>query len=506
MLYFLSGRHSQLRLPLRSVIRNSLCALLMLPLTATSQPWINAEDDFLRTSISVLADAGIITSPINVYPLPWSDIKDSLAQVDVSQLTDGQALAYHYVNQHLKAEGGWQHELMAFTGTDVFDTQSFGMRMDSQTGLRVTAQYQGDGWAAGARMNVRDNNYNPEQDDNRVIWDGSYLAKQLGNWWVSVDQMTQYWGPAQTNATLISNNARPMPAVRVTRDSAEAFEIPVLSWLGPWRMTTFLGQQEASNQLPKIKVWGMRVNFMPHPSLEIGLSRAAQWGGEGRNESFSMFLDMLAGLDNSDEIDSDATEAGNQLAGGDIRWSTRFAGHPVAVYGEFIGEDEAGGLPSHFFYLSGIETHFLYQQQLAKVFYEYTDTTVDCSWPEMGSTFPYNCGYNNGIMKEGYRRYGRSMGSTYDNDTIAHTFGAKVIGDKAQWYTNISHIRLNVDDTGYHPLAPNMEERLQWDIGYQQPAYYGTVLVEGRVAERTVDGEWDKELFSDLRFSWRYQW
>ena len=39
--------------------------------------------------------------------------------------------------------------------------------------------------------------------------------------------------------------------------------------------------------------WGMRVNFRPLPSLEIGLSRSAQWCGKDRPCDLDTFIDVI---------------------------------------------------------------------------------------------------------------------------------------------------------------------------------------------------------------------
>jgi len=43
---------------------------------------------------------------------------------------------------------------------------------------------------------------------------------------------------------------------------------------------------------------GLRVTAQPLPYLELGASRAFQWGGENRPESFDSFWDAVIGKDN----------------------------------------------------------------------------------------------------------------------------------------------------------------------------------------------------------------
>ncbi len=483
-------------------------------------PWITTDDAFLRESITVLADAGVIKGPVNTYPLPWRDIQVDVANAfhsaEFATLTSDVSAALYYVKSQMLGSNVHEdrpvaspkvplqrHSVSVYGGSDTFDTQSFGARMDSQFGVRVSTEYHQDDWAVKASVNARHNHYNKNQDDQLLTADGSYLAKRLGNWWLSVDQMSHYWGPGKTNGFIVSNNARPFPAVRLTRDSAKGFETPWLSWIGPWSLSTYIGEQESSNLLPNIKLWGMRVNLKPVSFLELGFSRATQWGGDGRDQSAGVFFDMIRGVDNGEGGRKGDQESGNQLAGMDMRFSFPIFGQPMGLYGEFIGEDEANKMPSHYFYMGGMDTRFRHQGGFTQLFLEYTDTTVNCSKTEIRT---YNCGYNHHMMKEGYRRYGRAMGSTYDNDTLVHTVGAKHVSGQRQWHTSLGYIRLNVDNAGRHPIAPVAEHRLQWDMGYQQPLANGRILIEGRVMERNWRSTNRSEVEADIRAQWQYQW
>jgi hypothetical protein len=116
------------------------------------------------------------------------------------------------------------------------------------------------------------------------------------------------------------------------------------------------GQLENERHIPDTQFFGMRFTFRPLPTLEIGLSRSAQWCGEGRPCDASTFFDLLLGRDNRGDDDiNPENEPGNQLAGYDFRWSPTIFGHRLAAYGQLIGEDEAGGFPSRYIGQFGVE-------------------------------------------------------------------------------------------------------------------------------------------------------
>jgi hypothetical protein len=68
-------------------------------------------------------------------------------------------------------------------------------------------------------------------------------------------------------------------------------------------------------------------------------------GGKGRPENYASLRDALFGQDNTGNQKSDP---GDQLGGIDFRVHlASLFDIPVSVYGQVVGDDEAGFLPSH---------------------------------------------------------------------------------------------------------------------------------------------------------------
>jgi hypothetical protein len=84
------------------------------------------------------------------------------------------------------------------------------------------------------------------------------------------------------------------------------------------------------------------------------------------------------------------------------------------MYGQLIGEDEAGGLPSRFIGLFGLEIWRFGGQDPAsqRLYMEYADTAAAF----YQSSPIYNYAYEHGIYRSGYRYYGRSLGHSLDGD------------------------------------------------------------------------------------------
>jgi hypothetical protein len=148
----------------------------------------------------------------------------------------------------------------------------------------------------------------------------------------------------------------------------------------------------------------MRLNFKPHPYLEIGLQRTALLGGKGRSESLSTWWKSFTGKGEN----IPGVEAGDQRAGFDIKLTLPFKWQPLQVYAEAAGEDEAGGLPYKWAYLAGIYLPRILSFERISLRGEYATTHVE------GAP---NVWYTHGIYTDGYKYKGRIIGHHMGTDS-----------------------------------------------------------------------------------------
>jgi hypothetical protein len=312
-------------------------------------------------------------------------------------------------------------------------------------------------------------------DDKEFRLDGSYGGLLLGNWIVSAGAVPRWWGPGWSGSLILSNNARPVPAVAVDRKLTDAFDLPVLRWLGEWRISAFLGQLESGRAVSEAKLFGVRAVVQPVGNLEIGLFRVAQWGGQGRPEDGEAFADMLLGRDNQGD-NAASREPGNQLAGFDFRLASPFVAFPLAVYGQAAGEDEAGGLPYKWMGLAGVEgwgtlpgpagTFRLYAEVAETSLYD----------PDASGGTAFNTAYEHHIYRTGYRYRGRSLGYAADNDTTLASLGGVVaLADGMTWHGVLRWGRINRDGGGTHPLFPEGAELRGGFLSGTLPTAYGAL-------------------------------
>lgn len=450
---------------------------------AHADPWLQPGDVGLRSDIQLLADAGILRGPVTTWPLSWPDVaRDALGATSQGldpatadallrvQRLSRDASARGYAGAGIRVRGAYEPStLRTFEDTP---------REEGELSLRAS-------WLTDHLALNLQGTYAADPDDGKDFRaDGSYLGLNIGNFMISAGYMERWWGPAWEGGLILSTNARPIPSITLERNYTDPFKTKLLSWIGPWRASIAMGRMESSDvPVPDVRFLAARVNFKPRPWLEFGLTRTAQWCGGDRKCDWDTFTDMLLGQDNQVAADgTPADQPGNQMAGYDMRLRSPWKKLPLAFYTQWIGEDEAGGLPSKFLGQFGLESWFSTGLGGLRVRTEYADTACNFSreMPE------FNCAYRNGAYPQGYTYRGRIIGHAMDNDSRMFSVGGVLTRPSGEVLSvTVRRAKLNRDGTGAHAISPvpldldNVELRYSrgfWDgrisfgVGFDDPA------------------------------------
>ena len=471
--------------------RLAVCGLaLAMSSVAFAEPWVAPGDVRLRHDIQMLSDAGLLTGPSLSWPIGWSHVARELAQIDATKLTSGQQAAVERLRSLARREmqtGDIGIDAALAGAVDPTQLRTFESRPREEGEATLSADWLGErfAWKLSGTV-VAD-----PDDDQTFRPDGSYVAMSLGNWMLSAGYLDRWWGPGWEGSLILSSNARPVPAIAFDRNEPTPFDVPVLRWLGPWRLSTFMGQLESDRDYSNALLWGLRMEFRPHPSLQIGASRTAQWCGDDRPCGLDTFWDLLIGNDNDQDL---AEQPGNQLAGFDVRWSWPGARVPLALYAQGIGEDEAGFMPSKYLGLFGAEVWGDLAGGSWRAHVEYADTACDF----MKSPPEFGCAYTNSIYTSGYRYRGRALGHSIDADGEAVGVGALYIDSGGhRWEMLGRNVKLNRagmapehsladDEARVHDVALTHERAFSWgnitaSLGYSDVDSAGPVAVEDGV-------------------------
>jgi hypothetical protein len=430
--------------------------------------WIDTGDARMRHRMQYLGDNNLIKAPLTTWPLNTVDVYTSMPThaIDPDRLSPHLGALYLDSRELLKSglEIGLSPIKVNISGT----TESYLVRgfddapRDEVTGY-VDAAYTGK-YATGRlklwgvysdddRYKLRDIDPRWMGKTNEFRFDESYLSVPLGNWVITPGAQTRWWGPGWDGSLIMSNNGRAFPGVSLQRQSSRPFETPWLSWIGPWSFTMFHGQLEEDRFIPNTKMQGMRFTFKPWETVEFGLSKVSQWGGDGRSNSLSDFFDVMFNT-----YGDDNNTVGNSLAGFDARWRSPFMQNaPFAIYGQMIGEDEFSNLPAKYLWQVGAETWGYYDKLKGsyRLYLEYANTVSsfdDLLSPELKDTF--NIAYNHSVYRSGYRYQNDVLGHAIDSDSNMISVAAILDQDNGMfWKGWFKYADLNRDETGFNTIA-----------------------------------------------------
>jgi hypothetical protein len=456
---------------------------------AWADPWAAPGNDFMRHDVELLIDSGVINIPITTWPLSWGDLANAIedarlpAEAETSVSLALRRLQSMALEQTASSRATTEYRIAADSKPRRLRNFDHTPRENGELSAAYTQSF--DRVAVRLQLGFAAD----PSDEQSVRYDGSYVSAALGNMMVSAGWQERWWGPGHDGALALSTNARPIPGLSVARNFSRPFDTRWLSWLGPWTGRFMVGQLESNRGVPKTRFFGARVAFRPTSSLELGLVRTAQWGGEGRNDSFDTFVDLLLGRDNSGDDGIDfVNEPGNQLAGFDWRWTIRNLPLLPVFYGQLIGEDEAGGFPSRYLGQLGIRGSLEIGEHGDRLsgHVEFSDTT--CQFYESSKLF--NCAYNSGIYPTGYRYRGRSIGHSTDNDARQISVAATMIRrDGTRFAASLRFARLNrggpTDPS--NSLSPTPSDLLNVELVHER-ALLGGALKLGLGADM-ADGD-----------------
>lgn len=295
------------------------------------------------------------------------------------------------------------------------------------------------------------------------------------NWQVGVGQFERHWSPSEYTSLILSRNAPAFPSVYIRKEEARTSDVPVLRWIGPWNGEIFLGQTDDANQPDNALILGMRLGLQPTPDVEIEFVRVAQYGGTGQPGGLDTLFDVLVG--NSNEGDS---APANQIAG--VGASYRFGPDSFSnrIYGQAVGEDEAGGLPSCFFFLYGLENKSRLFNADTTITLEHVDTTVNIT--QAGFCGP-NTAYNNNVYS--YRNEGVVMGAAIGSESRSTSLRGKHEFDAWALDWNVGKFTINDASNPNHSLSSTRETGTIVSVGASTDIWGGTL--QGIIAHQSFD-------------------
>jgi hypothetical protein len=398
--------------------------------TAAAGPVIAPGDIGLRHEIQLLADYGVIRGPVTTWPLAWdaveADLRHSKDEATVLPVAVERARDRLLARAEGESRRG-QHRVRGRLAVAENPIIIRGFADTPREDAEIRAGYAFFGDRFTIELNVA--GVDDPADGEDVRPDGSLIALELGNISIAASTLDHWWGPGWDGSQILSNNARPIPAFTIDRNRTDPFKTKWLSWIGPWDFSFIAGQMEEEREVPNTRFLGFRLSFKPHPAWEFGLSRTAQWCGDGRPCDLSTFWDIVLGRnENADDGADPEDDLSNQQAGIDIRWTNHWFGTPLSLYVAGTANDEAGGLPSTWMAQGGIESSgFIRGRWSYRWFLEFSSNSCDA----LKSSVRFNCAYEHSIYETGYRYRERAVGHGAEADARIGSLGIVFANSRA---------------------------------------------------------------------------
>ena len=398
----------------KKIFTIAISATLSSPLFAQG---LLVNNEHLRTDLNWLNQQGVIQISTSTWPLSGDEIVRALSQAKV-QNTSQQKVIQSI--QHALDADNKTVKLGLFAETDRKDLpQNFADNHKSQYVGSLEFNAGGTHWDAKLRINGEGE---PQIKSGRdVNVEGSYLAGKLWNQWLIAGQIPTYWGPGHDGSLIRGDASRPVYGLTLQRAEQQAFETKWLSWIGPWQYQAFAGKLDDYKAVPNASLLGLRVSIQPLPYLEIAASRSFQIDGEGQPGTLKAYWNAFIGHDNACDNGVCAGEgnASNQIAGFDARLNlNQWLNVPLSVYGQYVGEDEAGGLPAKKMYLAGVDYSSHIRNLPYQLYVEWANTKTNNDVRGIS--------YNHHIYTDGYYQQGFPLGHAMGGDGEMVSFGGDI--------------------------------------------------------------------------------
>ncbi|OVZ59498.1 hypothetical protein CDO44_12935 [Pigmentiphaga sp. NML080357] len=397
---------------------------------AQNAAMIEAGNQELRDDVQWLVDRGIIGFvSTSTWPIPVSVLETALEARKKTGLTRADVHAILAVRRYLDDQKNARYGLIAQVNTD--SIPQLGFASQSRAAATGGAYIQGGNDVVAGKLQVNGLLDPITSKQSKANLEGSYVSARFLGQALYVGQLAHYWGPGVDGSLNWGNAGTAIPGIGLQRAKQTQPESKWLSWVGPWGYEVFLGQLQHDTAVPSARVINMRVFARPLQGLELGASRFIEWGGRGRDNGWSSLWNALKGNSNNP-----GNDPSNELSGFDIRYTIGLAGNPLTLYGQLAGEDEAGGLPSHYLAQFGIQFKNTVGSTRLQWHAEAADTTAKRIFGlSDGLT---GTAYNHGTYRNGLYHDGLPIGHPIGGSGRLLSAGIAVTPDDFRYFSRYS--------------------------------------------------------------------
>ena len=326
---------------------------------------------------------------------------------------------------------------LAFQSKHFFDSHA-DLFPPNRNKAKFDIKYNLDGLSSQIALNY--------DEYSQFNFDRSYIQYTKGIATYGVGAIDRHWSFSKNTSLILSHNARPSKSTYLKLKNKFNYD-----WLHPqanWSLEIFNGRTEGSLNGSKSMLLGVRAVLTPIDGLNFELLQTSQWGGKGYNNGISALGASLF-FDTNNGKNSNI----NKMAGFGVSYLIPINKMPLRIYGQVIGEDEAGNLPSCNAYLAGLEWSNKKMKYPTTLGIEVIDTRIN-------TTTHGNCGpntmYNNNAYD--YVNYGDTMGVGIDTEGKSlEFFGQTQLSQKINIIYSKKTVIINDANYSSHRLSSNRQ-------------------------------------------------
>lgn len=161
---------------------------------------------------------------------------------------------------------------------------------------------------------------------------------------------------------------------------------------------------------------------------------------------------------NKDNGGTGEPDPSNQIAGFDARLNLQpLVQMPLGIYAQYVGEDEAGGLPVKKMYLAGVDYSSSYQNMPYQLYTEWADTRTNGK--------AQGISYNHSVYSDGFYQHGYSLAHAMGGDGQMISVGGDIRFDPLnRLHGRVLFAKLNGSGRITNAAFPEQDELTALDI------------------------------------------
>ena len=324
--------------------------------------------------------------------------------------------------------------------------------------------------------------WDKDQDGSASLEEG-YVKTRLGSVAFEVGRQAMTWGQGESGHLLLGNNMKPLTTLQA--HLTNPVEVGgFFRFLGQVDLHAFYGMagkdraKEAKTlgrkDFDDAGLIGLRLDVTPSSHFTFGASRVSMLGGKGNGLNKTDWKHWTTGKN------ADTNDKWDDIGGFDFR----FRYSAFQLYGEWMGEDQAGGLPSKWAYRFGV-----YLPKLA------SDGSWDLTLETAKTTDAW---YTHSYYQNGWTYSGDIMGDDMGNDALKH-------------YAKVNHYLSGERNVGFYYLRTDRQRNRAFHPTVDEWGFTGQMKLSGN---RYLNGtlgyarvkaqQTDNHLFAAASLEWKW--